>query len=137
MRFVAFNLKKVSGERYLNDFSDLNVGTSINLNSVEENKASQPRPGTIYLDVFFTYIIDYSKKVAKVELDGKVVLSVDEKIGKEILKNWKGKDLKDEIRVEIFNGILMKSNLKALQIEEDLGLPPHFKMPSLSIPKKE
>ena len=137
MRLLGFSLTKIGAERLSNSFSDLKIETSINLDSVEENKVLSPNPEKSYLEVLFRYTIEYSKKIAKIELSGKVLLETEEKTGKEILKNWKKKDLKDELRVGLFNAILVKSNLKALQIEEELGLPPHFKLPSLTIPEKK
>ncbi|MCR4327326.1 MAG: hypothetical protein NUV46_01975 [Nanoarchaeota archaeon] len=137
MRLVGFGLTKVNAEKFSNEFSDLKVETSINLDSVEENKFPSKRENSTLLDILFNYSIKYSKEIAKIELKGKIILSVENALGEEILKNWKKKDFKDELKINIFNAILLKANLKALQVEEELGLPPHFRMPSLTFPKKE
>ena len=137
MRLVGFNLTKINAEKMLNDFSHLKVDTSINLNSVVENKAIPEKKDTTYLEIIFMYGINYLKKIAKIEITGRMVVAVDKKTGKEILKNWKKKEMDEKIRLDLFNGILMKANLKALHIEEELGLPPHFRLPVLTLPKKE
>lgn len=137
MRVVGFGLTKVEAEKLSASFSSFGIETSINLESVDQNEILPKKEGNLYLDISFKYTIEYTKKIAKIALSGKIVLLVEEKAGEEILKNWKKKDLKEELKLGIFNSILMKSNLKALQIEEDIGLPPHFKLPTLTLSKKE
>ena len=68
---------------------------------------------------------------------GNILISVDPKKGEEILKDWKNKKLNDGMRLVIFNSILSKANIKAIQLEEEFGLPIHFKLPSLKGSKKE
>ena len=116
---------------------NLKIETSINLDSIEELKNESMKTKDDLLDIKFNYIISYSPKIAKIELAGKMVLAIDSKKGKEILKTWKDKKLDDDVRLALFNGILMKSNVKAIQLEDEMGLPLHFKLPSLKAPKKE
>ncbi len=137
MELVGFNLTKLRAERFSMNFKDLKIETSINIDNIEENKIIPKKEGINFLNVTFNYIIDYSKKIAKIELGGRLILSVDSKLSKEILKKWKKKELKEEIKLSIFNGILIKANIKAVQIEDELGLPTHFRFPSLKISKKE
>ncbi|PJE81388.1 hypothetical protein COU58_02815 [Candidatus Pacearchaeota archaeon CG10_big_fil_rev_8_21_14_0_10_32_42] len=137
IRLVAFNLTRITAEKFSSKFSELKIETSINLDLIEENKEIPKKDKIKYLNVLFKYNINYSDKIAKIELGGKIILAMEEELAEEILKNWKKKDFKDEIRVSLFNSILIKSNIKAIQIEEELGLPPHFKLPSLTISKKE
>jgi hypothetical protein len=49
-----------------------------------------------------------------------------------VLKKWKNKKIEDEVRVPLFNLILTKCNLKALQFEEEFGLPTHIPFPRVS-----
>jgi len=78
--------------------------------------------------------VDYSPGFAKGELEGKILIAVDPKIAKEILKQWKKKKMPEDFRLLLFNVILKKSSLKALYLEEELNLPLHMPMPSF---KKE
>ena len=133
MRLIGFNLTKMIAERFSNINGDLKIETAINLESIEENTKIPNKQENFFLDVSFKYSIDYSVKIAKIELEGKILLSVDQKLGKEIIKTWKKKKLDEKTKMAIFNGILMKSNIKAIQLEDELGLPTHFKLPSLKI----
>jgi len=53
-------------------------------------------------------------------------------MAKEVLKGWKDKETTDDFRIFLFNIILRKSNIKALQLEDELALPPHIPLPSLN-----
>jgi len=137
MRVVGFNYTKIFAEKYTNDFKDLKIETSLNIDSIEENSSKLPDKKITLLDFNFTSSINYSKNIAKIELSGKMVLSVDSKVADEVLKNWKKKELKEEFRLAVFNGILNKTNIKSLEIENELNLPPHFRLPSLVPQKKD
>ncbi|GAG20549.1 unnamed protein product, partial [marine sediment metagenome] len=56
------------------------------------------------------------------------------KIAKDILKEWNDKKMSEDFRITLFNIILRKSNLKAIQLEDEMNLPIHIQLPSL---KKE
>jgi hypothetical protein len=55
----------------------------------------------------------------------------ESKIIKDFIKQWKQKKLPEEHRILIFNVILKKSNLKAMQLEDELNLPLHIPLPSV------
>jgi hypothetical protein len=80
--------------------------------------------------VKFEYTITYEKDVAVLKFYGAIVVSVESKQAKEILKQWKDKKVPEEFRLNIFNIILRKSSLRALQFEEEFNLPPHIPLPS-------
>ena len=46
------------------------------------------------------------------------------------------KNLPEEFRLSVFNLILKKSSLKALQLEEELNIPLHIAMPFLKAQDK-
>lgn len=134
VNFVGFRLTKITAERISQEFKDLKINTSINLDSIEE--LSEEKKGQKILSISFNYSIEYFKDVAKIEFGGKLFVSGTPEEAKNITKNWVKKKLDENLKVEIFNMILFKSNIKAVQVEEELGLPTHFQMPSLSLSKE-
>ena len=50
---------------------------------------------------------------------------------KEVLEDWKKKKLSDSFQEILFNIILRKANIKALELEEELNLPFHINLPSI------
>lgn len=137
INLVRFYYTEIKGERFNQSLDKLKIETSLNIKSIENLPQKNSLSGTSFLSFSFSSSIDYSKEIAKIELSGKMILSMEDSVAKEILNSWKKKEIKEEMKIFLFNGILEKTNIKALQLEEELGLPPHFKMPSLSLTKKE
>jgi len=131
MKLVGFNFNKINIEKMKNDLKDLKINTSINLKEIKEIKADLIKSKDILLSVSFNYSINYDPKIAEINFEGFMIIEVDSKLGKDILKDWKKKIIKEEIRISFFNAVLMKSNIKALELEENMNLPSHFQMPSL------
>jgi len=89
------------------------------------------------LAVKFNFGLDYEPEMAKIDLEGNLILSLDSKRAKDVLKQWKDKKMPEEFRLPLFNLILRKCSLKALQLEEEMNLPIHFQLPSLKVQNKE
>ena len=137
MRVVGFNFTKISIER-LKEAAELTeqlkINTQIDISELNEVKSHLLKTKDEIIEAKFMYGVDYSPGFAKGELEGKILIAVDPKIAKEILKQWKKKKMPEDFRLLLFNVILKKSSLKALYLEEELNLPLHMPMPSF---KKE
>ena len=107
-----------------------NIESNIDLKSIEKHKLELLREEAV--KVVFNFVLNY-KELGKVEIAGDLLLLLDEKTKKEVLDDWKDKKLPNDIRLIILNIILQKSSLKALQFEEELGLPFHMQLPSLQL----
>lgn len=134
MKVIGFNYNKIGIERKKPLKGKIDVKYKVDVSKVEEEKLNilKDQPA---LKVSFKYEIFYEPKTAEIEFEGFVVLLVEKEKHKEILKSWKKKKLPDELRVPLFNLILTKSNLRALQLEEEIGLPTHIPMPKVKAPE--
>ena len=137
VKLISYNLTKISAERYEGVAKELKINTSINLNSIEEAKNDLFKTKEIVLNIKFKYKLNYDPKIADLIFEGNLGVMVESKKAKEILKNQKDNKIDEEFKIIVFNLILRKVSLKALQLEEELGLPPHFNLPSLKSDKKE
>ncbi len=136
MRVVGFNFTKISIERLKDSrpTKDLKINTEIDVSELKEIKSDILKTKEELLTAKFTYEINYNPDFAKISLEGRVLITTDPKISKEILKQWKKKKMPEDFRIFLFNVILKKSTLKALDLEEELNLPLHMPLPSF---KKE
>lgn len=132
MKLAGFNFTKIAVEKTTNSLKDLKIETKINLIDIQEIKQEFAKTKDTFLGIDFSYIIEYSPSIALLEFKGHCVLALDQKQAKDVLRDWKDKKMDDIFRIAIFNLILMKANIKALQFEEELNLPLHFRLPSLS-----
>jgi len=132
MRLVGFDFKKISIERFKDQVENLKFNTKVDISAVDTIKSDIFRSKEELLKIEFIYSVMYEPEFAKVELTGNIILAVEPRIAREVLKGWKDKQTSEEFRIFMFNIILRKSNIKALQLEDELGLPLHIPLPSLS-----
>ncbi len=137
MEFVGFAFTKIYAERFFENTDKSKIETSLNLTSIEEIFPKADSKKDSILKVSFKYEINYSEGVAKIEIQGNLFISLEKSFAEEILKKWEKKNLSDSFKLPVFNTIMHKSNIKSLQIEDELGLLPHFQLPSLSLSKKD
>lgn len=135
MRIVGISFSKVLAERFNKKLNELKIGNEINVKSIEEIDSGSVKIKESLIEVNFYYNVLYEPGLAKISFEGSLLVAVEPKEAKDILKSWKDKDLDESIKLNFFNAILRKVSLKALQLEEELNLPPHFSLPFLKLDK--
>jgi len=112
------------------DFSGkLSIETNIEVKSldlVENNKEM--------LKANYSFTVDY-KELGSIFIKGIIFISSDAKTIKELQKMKKDQLLENEDYVFLTNIIIQKASIKAFEIEDELGLPVHIKLPSLGVKK--
>lgn len=132
MKVLGFNFVKISIEKSENvKKGDIKMNTNLDLSEIKEVKTPFSNKEEMMLGVKFNYSVDYEPDYAKIELKGGLVISLGVKDAKEVLEQWKEKKTPDGFKLHVFNILLRKANLKALELEEELGLPLHIALPSL------
>lgn len=134
MQIIGFSLNKIAIERKEKQQGKLEIKQNINIDNISKDKINLSEGEVIKID--FTFNVDYNPDLAKLEIKGQTVLLPDKEEIKDIFKDWKKKQVSEKFRVPLFNFIMGKCNIKALELEDELNLPPHLPMPRLS-PKKE
>ena len=137
IKVVGFNFKKINVEKTSDTMKDLKINTKIDISDIEEAKSELLKGDDKILKIKFSYIIEYNPKIANIALEGSIILTTDKDESKKILDSWKDKKMSEAFRISLFNMILRKSNVKALQLEEEMNLPLHIPFPSLKAAKKE
>jgi hypothetical protein len=132
MRLIGFNFTKISAERLKDSVENLKFNNKMDITSINPLKSDFLKIKEDVLKVEFAYSVLYEPEFAKIEFKGEFLLAVDPKLAREVLKGWKDKETSEEFRIFIFNIILRKSNIKSLELEEDLNLPFHLPLPSLN-----
>lgn len=130
MNILGFHFTQISAERSEVIKKLEKISTNIDFKNIEKDKIELIKESNI-LKVFFEFKIDYEPKQATIILKGLLPISVTKEEAEVVLKDWKKKGLKEEFKVPIFNFILDKCSVKALQMEEELNLPKHIKLPIL------
>ena len=85
------------------------------------------------LRICFDYHLEYTPKLATINMSGVLLFAVDSSKSDQIISSFKkNKKLDKELQILIYNIIFQKCNIKALQLEEQIGLPPHLQMPRIT-----
>ncbi len=131
MKILGFNFNKVGAEKMEGGKGEIKINTSINISKIEKIKSPPIKTKEEIFGVSFEYSINYDPSFAKLTFAGSIIISVDSKLAKEVEKDWKDKKMPEDFKMGLFNVIFRKANIKALQLEDELGLPLHLPMPTL------
>lgn len=131
MQILGFNFEKIKAERKSNIEGKLEVSSNIDVKEIVQEKIELVKDQTA-LKFIFEFAIKYKPEVAEVLLSGSVLFVSEKDKAKEILKNWKNKKIAEDLKIPLFNFIMTKCNLRALHLEEELGLPTHIPLPKLA-----
>ena len=129
MKILGSSITKVSAERRNAIKGKLNVKSNIDIEDITTEDVAFSKNDGIRFN--FKFSIDYDPDIANVEIKGSVLVLDDENESKALIKDWKKKKFDHPIKVPLFNYIMDKANLRALQLEEELALPLHIQFPKL------
>lgn len=129
MRLIGFSITKISAEKKSTPKGSMNLKSNVDIKDIQKEEIQFTKNAAVKFDFEFT--IEYEPKIASINLAGSVIAMDEKDESKEILKDWKKKIFTHPLRVSLFNFIMDKCNLKALQLEDELGLPLHVPLPKL------
>jgi hypothetical protein len=135
MRIIGFNFSKVSAEKFSTEKPE-NISNNIEFLEVSKEEVGILKDNEA-LKIVFKFSINYEdtkkKDIGLVEFIGDIILALPSDLVKESLKTWKKKELPNGVKIDLFNAILRRCSVKALDLEDQVGLPPHFPLPQINL----
>lgn len=132
IKLATLKFYKISGEKNTDFSGKISMKPQLGIEKIEKLKEGKSEAASVY----FKFGINYGD-LGNLELHGRMILVMDPKTLKDTLKGWEEKKLDQETNLIILNAVMHKASLKALQIEEELGLPPHISLPRLKLGSKK
>lgn len=132
MRIIGFNYTKISAERPVKFTKVEKITQNVEFVDVEKDELSLMKDSSV-LRVSFAYEMQYEPIKAAIKLEGLILIHTDNETIKKAQKAWKKKEIENDMKVFLLRLILNKCSLKALNLEEELGLPPHMKLVKLNV----
>ena len=129
IKIIQANFLEINAKRNPEFSGKLKLKTSIKINTLEESKKTKN-----VLKVGYTFEIDYGD-LGKVKIKGELYLLSDPKTAKILLNSKENNNYNTQEYTEITNLIIKKASVKAFELEEELNLPIHIKLPVFSIKK--
>jgi hypothetical protein len=148
MKVIGFNFTKISANKNKEFKAGPSISTNIEFKDIEPVKFDILKEENVLKNTFKFSVIysekeegkekhDQKEKIAEVNFEGIILLSVSKEESKNILKAWKKKETPQEMRFPLFNLILSKCSIKALNLEEEIGLPFHTPLPQIRPQQKQ
>lgn len=131
MKLLGFSFSKISAERFAPNTQGMKINTKLDIKDIKEAKQDMFKPKGDLASVAFSYEIEYTEQIASVLIEGNLIIALDTKLFKEVMKMWKDKQTPEDFKIALLNVIIKKSSVKALALEEEMGLPPHIQFPTL------
>jgi len=131
MEIIGFNFNKISIEKKKEIDRSVKINTNLEIKDLRKETIDLFKGKDTY-SFSFQFKISYTPGYAESLFEGAILTILEPKLAKRILKEWKTKKIPEEIRTPLFNLIMSKCNLKALQLEEDLNLPKHLPLPRIT-----
>jgi hypothetical protein len=130
MKIIGFNITKLGFERKDSVSTEIKIHNNLEITDLDVEEISLSNSPVIKIK--FAYKISYVPEVAEISIEGLVLVLDEENESKKILKEWKEKKtVSHDFKISILNFVLGKCNVKALQIEDELGLPLHVPFPKI------
>ena len=134
MAIIGFNYKRMNVEKKKPAKGNINVSYNIVIDDVKKAKVNIGNSKKGGAEFTFKFKVNYEPEMADLVLEGSLVYIGEEDKVKEVLKKWDDKKkITKDVFEEVYNYIFRKSNVQALMLTKEMGLPPHFKMPKVSI----
>ena len=128
MTFVGFNFTKIEGQKSGDFISNTSAKRDIKISDISKEKLPIGEADSV-LKFTFSFRVDY-ENVGYFNLEGYVLYMDDPKEIDVILKGWKEKaNINPQLMVQVLNNVLFKCHVKALNLAQDLSLPPHIGLP--------
>lgn len=132
MKVIGFNFKRISIEKKKEVESKVNVNTNIHIKDIEKQEIDIFH-GKEVINFEYEMKLKYELDFAEMIFEGNILVYFEDfEQSKKILKEWKAKNIPEEVKLSLVNLIFLKCSLKALQFEEDFNLPYHITMPVFS-----
>jgi len=136
MAIIGSSFTKINVEKKAPVKGKINISNNASIKAVEEYPLSA-KTNQKALKFTYGFVSKYEPKIAEISIEGNVILLVDAKKGEEILNSWKkDKKIPKEIMTSILNTALTKSNIQALVLSQEMGLPAPIPLPKIKIEQK-
>ena len=129
IKLIGAKFLEIEAKRNPEFSGKLELKTNIQIISLEEVKKSKDT-----LKLTYMFEVNYAD-LGKIKISGDLFILSDSKTIKTILKSKKNKEYNTPEYIELTNLIIRKASIKAFELEEELNLPIHIKLPTLSIKK--
>jgi len=133
MPIVGFSFDKINVERKSAVKGRIDINNNMKIVDIEERDLSFTK-GQEGVNFKFDFKTSYEPSIGFINLTGEIIFMESDKKVKEILDKWKKtKKVDKEIMSQILNHALLKCNIQALILSQEINLPPPIMLPKVKV----
>ena len=129
IKIIGANFLELKSKRNPDFSGKVELKTNIKINSLKKIEKTKDK-----LRMNYNFEIDYGD-LGGVKIKGELFLLSDKKIIEKIIKNNENKEYNTSEYIELTNILIKKASIKAFELEDELNLPIHIKLPTISFKK--
>lgn len=131
MPIIGFNFDAIKAEKYKGIDSKIDIKNNLGVTDLVLDKVSLSSSEEV-IKFLFEYTIIYGPGVGEIVLKGHVLYLENKEQVTKIMEEWKSeKKVPSKLMQTIINHVLAKCTVKALNLENDIGVPPHINLPKV------
>jgi hypothetical protein len=133
MAAISLQFDKVNFERKKPIEDKVSVSNNVRILNVEKIEVgkTKKRDG---LKFSFQFDVLYEPGIAKMMWDGHATVLTSPEIVKEEMESWeKDKKVSNDLMSGVINSILTRTNIAALILAREVGLPPPVQLPKVNV----
>ena len=134
MGVLGVNFNKINLEKTGNVKSKITIRNNVIITDVTKGDINIGNKKQSLLKVGFEFTCIYSPKIAKIKLNGDLlVIEKSERID-ELVKKWKkDKKLPKDVMASLLTSVIQKASIEALILSREVGLPAPIQLPKVNI----
>ncbi len=137
MPIVGFNFDKINVEKTNPIRGRVQVKNNMAIKNVEQQELILGKKKENILKFSFEFTSEYEPNIGIIDLKGHILFMEEPDEIKKIIDGWKKKKfIPQDLMTVLLNTVLIRCNIKTLILSNDVNLPPHIKLPTIS-PKSD
>ena len=133
MPIVGFSFEKIHVERKKPVKGKIDINNNMKVVEIEDRDLSFSK-GQSGVNFKFDFSTNYEPDIGSINFTGEVIFMDEEKNIKHIIDEWKkNKKVDKGLMSQILNHALMKCNIQALVLSQEINLPPPIMLPKVKI----
>jgi hypothetical protein len=133
---IGLNFTKITAERTSNATNGVRVENNVGVTNIVESTIVDPKKSLLKFE--FSFTCNYQPNVGNIEIRGELLEIFDKEFATKVMDGWtKNKGLHKDVTSRVLNMILGRSNIEAIIISRDLGLPSPVSLPKVEVKDKE
>jgi len=133
MAIVGFNFDRILVEKTKPIMGGVQVKNNMSIKNVEQQELLMGKKKESILKFSFEFSSKYSPNIGLISINGHILFLQEPDAVKKIIAGWKkNKNIPNDVASLLLNAVLVRCNVKALILSQEVNLPPHIRLPTIS-----